>query len=53
MNSQTLSFISAALLFAAWFALVLVGKAPAGDFVSAIGMGLTGLGIFHARGASK
>ena len=39
--------IIGALLFLAWGALVLMGQAPAGDFVTALRDALIALGVFH------
>lgn len=41
-------FLAAVLCFAAWGALVLMGKAPAAEFVFALGQALVGLGVYHA-----
>ena len=38
----------ALLLFAAWGALVVTGKAPAADFVAALRDALIALGVFQA-----
>ena len=40
-------FIAAAVLFAAWFALVVFFKAPMSDFITAIRDALIALGVFH------
>lgn len=40
-------YICAVVLFAAWFALVILNKAPAADFVTALTGALSGLGV-HA-----
>ncbi|RKE35310.1 hypothetical protein B0G76_1373 [Paraburkholderia sp. BL23I1N1] len=41
-------FVAAAMCFAAWGALVLMGKAPANEFIFALGQTLIGLGVYHA-----
>ncbi|MDE2097805.1 MAG: hypothetical protein KGL39_11200 [Patescibacteria group bacterium] len=40
-------FIAAAILFAAWGALVVFNKAPVSDFVTGIRDALVALGVFH------
>ncbi|WP_168793620.1 hypothetical protein [Paraburkholderia aromaticivorans] len=49
MNStQLLKFAAAVLLFGAWLALVVIGKAPADQLIGAIALTITGLGIHGA-----
>lgn len=43
-----IKMLAAALLFAAWGALVLLGKADAHEYVFALGQALVGLGVYHA-----
>ena len=47
MSSRQKLF-AAGLLFVAWGALVLTGRAPAGDFITAIRDALIALGVFQA-----
>ncbi|WP_028534232.1 hypothetical protein [Paludibacterium yongneupense] len=44
-------FLSAVVIMAVWFVLVLLGKAPAEQFVYALESVLASLGIFHAATA--
>lgn len=39
--------LAAALLFAAWYALVLTGQAPVADFVTGLRDALIALGVFY------
>lgn len=48
MNSNLLKFAAGVLAFAAWLALVITGKAPAGQFVDALGLTIAGLGVHGA-----
>lgn len=38
-------YATALVLFGAWFALVLIGKAPSADFLTALTGALSGLGV--------
>lgn len=38
-------YVTALLLFGAWFALVMMGKAPSADFLTALTGALSGLGV--------
>ena len=44
--------IIGALLFLAWGSLVLMGQAPANDFVTALRDALIAIGVFHMSGSS-
>ncbi|MBW9102968.1 hypothetical protein [Paraburkholderia phenoliruptrix] len=48
MNSNQLKFAAGVLLFGAWLALVIMGKAPADHLVDAIALTIAGLGIHGA-----
>lgn len=50
MNQLILKYAAATLLFGAWGALVLLGKAPADSFIAGIQGALVALGVFHMRG---
>lgn len=53
MKLSLVNMLPAALLFAAWFVLVLLGKADAGAFLSAIQTALVGLGVYHTAKPKK
>jgi hypothetical protein len=40
-------FIGAALILAAWYALVLQGLAPVTQFIDTLQVALAGLGVYH------
>ncbi len=46
--TPALKLIAASLLFIAWGALVITGKVPAADFVTALRDALIALGVFQA-----
>jgi len=48
LNSNLLKFAAGVLAFAAWLALVIMGKAPAGQFVDALALTIAGLGVHGA-----
>lgn len=45
--------IPAALLFGAWFALVLMGMTEVGAFVGAVQAALFGMGVYHTTKPGK
>ena len=53
LNTSIIKFISAVLLFSAWGALVMLGKAPADSFIAGIQAALVGIGVFHMGASPK
>lgn len=53
MKPALLTIIPAALLFAAWFTLVLLNKADANQFLGAVQAALVGLGVHQINKSKK
>ncbi len=52
-NMNSVKIIGVALLFISWFALVIIGKAPADNYVNGIMQTLAALGIYHSVNRSS